>query len=152
MRVLHVLVSMVLLPVCGCATAPKGVLMTNKPETELPSIQEEKSDVLSQIQPGMPLSRFQEILPEAYLCGQNGAVSAYELKHSQKYVTKGDVEWQNFWWGVGSPKARTYKQVLWFYFHENRLVKWGAPETWPTHEDLIAAPEDKAARNPSRAL
>jgi len=120
----------------GCAAAPKGARVVDSP-AELPSIQAEKSHVLSKLEIGMPLPEFSRIVPEAYVAGQSQETTAYEMVHTQKYVTKEDIDGQNFWWGIGSPRARIHKQVLWFYFYKGRLVQWGEPQDWPARPDLI---------------
>ena len=125
-----------LLFVTSCATAPHGATVVDSPD-ELPSIQQKNADLLSKLKIGMPLSNFQQLVPDAYVAGQNEDTTAYELSRVQKYVTQSDIERQNFFWGGGSPNARTTKQVLWFYFYKGQLVKWGRPQDWPEHPDLI---------------
>jgi len=119
-------------------------MMTNDPSAELPAVQEEKKDLFEKVKIGMSLTEFRDIMPEAYVAGQCGRLTAYELTHAQKYVTKGDIQWQNFWWGVGSPKARTHQQKLWFYFYEDKLLQWGKPDDWPDQAD-IPKPEEGAS-------
>lgn len=120
----------------GCATVPRGASLADNP-SELPSVQQEKATLLSQLKIGSSLAEFQKLVPEAYIAGQYNQTTAYELVHLQKYVTQGDIDRQNFWWGVGSPNARTAKQVLWFYFYKDQLVKWGRPQDWPERPDII---------------
>ena len=120
----------------GCATVPHGATLVDSP-ADLPSIQQEKAELLSKLKIGMPLSEFKQLVPEAYVGGQSGETTAYELKEVQKYVTQSDIDRQNFWVGAGSPNARTSRQILWFYFYKDKLVKWGRPQDWPEHPDLI---------------
>jgi hypothetical protein len=120
----------------GCATVPRGTVLVDSP-AELQSVQQEKAALLSQLTIGTPLAKFQQLVPEAYVAGQNEKTTAYELVHIQKYVTQGDIDRQNIIWGAGSPNARTVKQVLWFYFYKDQLVKWGRPQDWPERPDLI---------------
>lgn len=125
-----------LLFISSCATAPKGAYVVNKPD-ELPSIQQKDAAVLAKLKVGMPLSEFQKLIPKAFEAGKKDETTAYELDQVQKYVTRSDINWQNFWLGFGSPRARTNKQVLWFYFYNRQLVKWGRPKDWPARPDLI---------------
>ena len=85
----------------GCATVPKGAILVDSP-AELPSVQQEKATLLSQLKIGIkigtPLSAFQKLVPEAYVAGQNDQTTAYELVHLQKYVTQDDIDRQIFWW------------------------------------------------------
>ena len=134
MRVLFVISILFLLG--GCATPPKGGYVVDDP-SQLPNIQAEKSQQLSQLYIGMPLSEFKRTLPEAYVGGLSGQITAYEIIRMQKYVTPEDMRWQNCVWGFGSPPARMYKQILWFYFYNNKLVGWGQPNTWPQKPDMI---------------
>jgi hypothetical protein len=120
----------------GCATVPQGAHLVDSPD-ELPSIQQEKAGVLARIKIGMSLAEFRMMVPEAYIGGQSQDTTAYELAQVQKYVTKQDIDRQNFWVGVGSPDTHTAKQVLWFYFYKEQLVKWGRPQDWPEHPDVI---------------
>jgi len=120
----------------GCATAPKGASVVDDPG-DLPSLQAVLADRLSQLKIGMPLENFRRLMPEAYVGGQSEATTAYEIAKSQKYVTQDDIDRQNFWWGAGSPRARSKKEVLWFYFYKDQLVKWGRPQDWPDKPDVI---------------
>jgi len=126
----------------GCATVPQGARLADSPD-QLPSIQQEKASLLNQVRVRMSLSDFQALIPDAYVAGQNAETTAYELAQIQKYVTKQDIDKQNFWWGGGSPDARTAKQVLWFYFYKDQLVKWGRPQDWPEHPDVIIEHREK---------
>ena len=129
--VLSILASLV-----GCATVPQGARLVDSPDA-IPSIQQEKASLLSKIKIGMSVSDFRTLVPEAYVAGQSQETTAYELAQIEKYVTKQDMDRQNFWWGAGSPDPHTAKQVLWFYFYKDQLVKWGRPQDWPEHPDLI---------------
>lgn len=126
----------ILFTVAGCATAPRGASIVDDP-ADLPSIQAKNADELSKIKIGMALNDFQIVFPEAYVGGQNQDTTAYEIVNIQKYVTQSDIDRQNFWWGGGSPNARSSKQVLWFYFYKDQLVRWGRPQDWPDRADLI---------------
>lgn len=128
------LLAFALLP--GCATPPKGAMVVDDPG-DLPTVQAQLADRLSKLEIGMPLADFRRLMPEAYVGGQNLETTAYELAKSTKYVTKGDIGKQNFWYGVGSPQTRSKREVLWFYFYRDQLVQWGNPGDWPDKPDLI---------------
>ena len=87
----------------GCATPPKGSIVVND-ESEIPSIQQKYSDKLSKLKVGMNVQSFQQLFPQAYVGGQSGKTTAYELIYAQKYVTQDDIDYQNFRWGYGSPR------------------------------------------------
>jgi hypothetical protein len=120
----------------GCAIAPPGAIVLDSPAA-MPSIQGSESARLEKISIGMTVPEFKSVFPEAYVGGQSGQTTAYEFVRIQKYVTQGDIDRQNFWWGAGSPDAREYRQSLWFYFYGGRLVKWGRPQDWPEPNELI---------------
>jgi uncharacterized lipoprotein YajG len=67
----------------GCATPPKGSIIVNEP-SEIPSIQKQYSEKLSQVKIGMTLEDFKKVIPEAYVGGQSREVTAYELVHITK--------------------------------------------------------------------
>jgi hypothetical protein len=134
-RTAYIVVAAVAL-IAGCATPPKGSLLVESP-SELPSAQQKHASRLSQVKIGMSLEEFQTLFPEAYVGGESEKTTAYEIVDIQKYVTQDDIDRQNLWWGFGSPRARTEKRVLWFYFFGGKLVKWGRPQDWPERPDLI---------------
>lgn len=82
---------------------------------------------LEDVEVGMTKDEFQRALPKAYRKGQKliggMTVEAYEVKDSQLvgvlYVWFPEDEY------------------LWFYFYNDRLVKWGQPGSWPEPPDLI---------------
>ncbi len=127
---------LILLLASACATAPRGAIVVSDPN-EVPSVQERYRHRLGNIKIGMSLKEFRNTIPEAYVAGQNMKTTAYELKDVQKYVTQQDIDTQNFLWGFGSPRTRTKSRVLWFYFYNDQLVKWGQPQDWPERPDLI---------------
>jgi len=120
----------------GCATAPKGAIVVEDP-SEVPSVQEKFRERLSSVKIGMTLDEFKKLFPEAYVGGQNKEVTAYEIKDVQKYITEEDLKHHNAMWGFGSPKSRTATRYLWFYFYDDKLVKWGRPQDWPKEADFI---------------
>jgi len=88
-------------------------------------INETYSEELDKIQLGMSKQEVKAILPDIRMRGQTyvsgEVVEAQELQH-------------NYWSGVGGYLINDY---LWFYFYQNRLVKWGKPNDWPEKADLI---------------
>jgi hypothetical protein len=120
----------------SCASAPSGATVVDDPG-DLPALQAVLKDRLSQLKTGMSLDEFRRLMPEAYVGGQNDATTAYEIELTQKYVTQEDLDRQNLIWGVGSPRARSKKEALWFYFYKDQLVKWGRPQDWPDKPDFI---------------
>ena len=112
----------------GCATSGGNRIVSST--DEIPSIQQQYSKQLSKLKIGSSLEEFHQIFPKAYVGGENGETTAYELINRQSYVTNGDIARQNLLWGFGSPSARSHTQVLWFYFYKNKLVKWGRPQDW----------------------
>lgn len=121
----------------SCASPPTGSIIVNN-TSEIPSIQKKHSNTLSKVHVGMSLQEFRQLFPQAYVGGQSGNTTAYELIDTQKYVTQDDIDRQNFLWGFGSPTARTSKEILWFYFYKDKLVKWGRPQDWPGPSDMPA--------------
>lgn len=132
----HLLSILGLIMLSACATAPRGALLVDDHD-DLPSAKEVHADILKNVRTGMTLEAFRKVFPKAYPCGQSGDVTAYEFKTVLKYVTKDDVDHQNFLFGMGSPAARSEKSILWFYFYQDLLVRWGSPNDWPAKPDLI---------------
>lgn len=134
--------AVILITTSGCATAPTGATIVDDP-SDLPSIQAKYANRLGEMDIGMRLEEFQRLFPEAYVGGQNRHTTAYEIVDIQKYVTQEDIDRQNLVWGAGSPNPRSNKQVLWFYFYQDRLVRWGRPQDWPERPDLIIEERDR---------
>lgn len=91
----------------------------------------------------MSLEDFRQLFPKAYVGGQYKRTTAYELADIQYYVTQDDIDRQNYMVGSGSPKPRTKKEILWFYFYDNKLVKWGRPQDWPTPSQITVAKQSE---------
>lgn len=120
----------------GCATAPEGAELVER-ASQLTPIQEVYSERLRQVSIGMNLQNHLLVFPESYVGGQSGGTTAYELTRKAKYVTTDDIDRQNYIWGAGSPRAKTERQVLWFYFYDGKLIKWGNPGDWPPTPDTV---------------
>jgi hypothetical protein len=112
----------ILFLVVGCSPVP----VVDDPK----SIQQVYADRLSKVRIGMPISEFQSIFPEAYPGGQNGNITAYELKHTQKYRLRSDLDNRPVDSALGLYRGpvHTSNQLLWFYFYDSALVKWGRPQ------------------------
>ncbi|MBN2312620.1 MAG: trypsin-like peptidase domain-containing protein [Sedimentisphaerales bacterium] len=113
----------------GCANPGPYTLVND--ESELPSISEEYSSKFSEIHTGMSLASLHELFPYLYVGDRKEDVIAYELVDYETYITKADMRSQNFWYGMGTPKHQTAKRILWFYFYDDKLVKWDEPHRWP---------------------
>jgi len=120
----------------GCATPPRGATVVDD-SSKAPGIYTHYAGQLSQLKIGMSLTKFHELLPQAYVAGQNNDQTAYELIYHQKYVTQDDMDQQNFWWGFGSPQAKIKEEVLWFYFFDDKLSRWGKPNDWVKEPDVV---------------
>ncbi len=114
--------------ISGCASSGGHKFVND--ESELPSVQEKYSSQLSKLEIGISLEDFRQVFPKAYVGSQNEKTTAYELVDVEKYVTQEDIDRQNVLWGFGSPKPQTAKRTLWFYFYDDKLVKWGRPQDW----------------------
>lgn len=121
--------------ISGCASSGGHKFVND--ESELPSVQEKYSSQLSKLEIGISLEDFRQVFPKAYVGGQNEKTTAYELADVEKYVTQKDIDRQNLIWGFGSPKPQTAKRTLWFYFYDDKLVKWGRPQDWPENPYAI---------------
>ena len=80
---------------------------------------------LNQIKLGSTKEELLTILPDLVPRGQayvgNQVVEAQELQH-------------NYWNGVG---GNLKHDLMWFYLHDNKLIKWGKANDWPQSPDLI---------------
>ena len=128
---IHVLV-LVFGLLTGCVYNPPTV---EKPTT----VYEANKERLKKVRVGMSLAEFQSLFSEAYPTGQNGMITAYELKHYQEYILKSEKRFrlvdQHF--GLYKAPIKRDTQLLWFYFYKDQLTKWGAPNDWPTNPDQI---------------
>jgi len=103
--------------------------------TEIPTIQQAYAVRLGQLSIGLSLADFQTAFPEAYVGGQSGGTTAYELNKKTKYALKGD--WNPYYSSVQDLAIKTDSQVLWFYFFDGKLIQWGKPQDWPANPDQI---------------
>lgn len=130
------MVSALLIYISGCGP-PKGAAVVHN-RSELSSIESAKSEILKNTKTGMSFDEFHQLVPDAYLTAEHNGMKAYELVYEQKYVSHGEMAVQNLGsFGLNRPAAKKYKQVLWFYFFQDHLVKYGYPETWPQNPNII---------------
>ena len=131
MRVLNISLLLSAVLFHGCATGPL--------KSELKDIRQVNTPKLAKLNTGMSLGEFQAVFPEAYVAGQNGGTTGYELRLEQKYIA--DEDWAgrplDRALGFVPPRKRVDVQVLWFYFYTDRLVRWGRPNDWPERPDKI---------------
>ncbi len=89
------------------------------------SINSKYAAELSALEPGTTLTQYRRDFPDALPAGQNSVggerIDAYQVSH-RRYDSN-DSAWTT--------------EKLWFYFHNERLVKWGPPGAWPEPADLI---------------
>lgn len=103
----------------GCAAPDPGKV---KP------IQTVYADQIGRLAIGMDVKEFKRILPEAYQVAQNTGATAYEVSLKQVIYDRrrpGDTLF-----GLYQPQNIVNDQVLWFYFMNDRLTKWGKPNDW----------------------
>lgn len=82
------------------------------------------SSQLEQVSLGMTKQQLKTVLPKVNLRGQNivdgKQVDAYELN----------------WFHTERMQGDRVTERLWFYFCQDRLVRWGGPNDWPTTQEL----------------
>lgn len=131
MRILTISILLLAALLQGCASGPL--------KSELKDIRQVNAPKLAKLKIGMSLDEFQTAFPEAYVAGQNGETTGYELRQEQKYID--DADWAgrpvDRALGFVPPRKRVDVQVLWFYFYTDRLVKWGRPNDWPERPNKI---------------
>ena len=88
-------------------------------------IQQKYARQLSQVEPGISLNDFSTILPRAYRRGQTSVEG--------KVVTAYELIWRHTEHRLGDRVS----ERLWFYFYDNRLIKWGSPNDWPLPADFV---------------
>ncbi len=110
----------------GCVT--QGAVQADS-TSSLPTIYEKYSDRFEKTDIGMSFENFISVWADTYLVGKTNKISAYEFKDSQLYYTTHDKNIGIIW--TGTIKTQEYTQKVWFYFVEDKLVKYGEPEHWP---------------------
>ena len=88
-------------------------------------INSQYSQQLDNIHIGMTKAEVRQLIPNLVTRGQTSVggqmIEALELQH-------------NYWAGVG---GRLVNERLWFYFQNEKLIKWGQPNDWPQKPDIL---------------
>ena len=90
---------------------------------------------IKQVRLGMPFDEFQNLFPQRISRGANksdlGTLAAYEVAYAYYSFAATGVERRNTITG-------TERVVTWFFFLNDRLVKTGEVDAWPTEAELSA--------------
>jgi hypothetical protein len=113
----YCIAALVLVLIVGCGGTP---------------LVEKHQSTLLELEPGVTtIEEFRAKMPEATLGGQNSVngkrVDAFEIKQ-RRYEIEVD---------------RFITERLWFYFHDDRLVRWGQPNDWPSEADITVEWRDR---------
>ena len=91
---------------------------------------------IEQVDLGMSFDEFQSLFPQRISRGANkgdfGTLVAYEVAYAYYSFAATGVERRNTLTG-------TERVVTWFFFLNDRLIKVGEEDSWPTEADLKAA-------------
>lgn len=87
-------------------------------------ITEKYSRQLESLSLGMSRAELRQILPKVQIRGQN----IVDGKQVDAYVL--------LWFHTERMQGDRVTEQLWFYFYEDKLVRWGGPEDWPTAQEL----------------
>ena len=91
---------------------------------------------IKQVRFGMSFDSFQNLFPQRISRGANksdlGTLAAYEVAYAYYSFAATGVERRNTITG-------TERVVTWFFFLNDRLVKTGEVDAWPTEAELRAA-------------
>ena len=91
---------------------------------------------IKQVNLGMSFDEFQSLFPQRISRGANkgdfGTLVAYEVAYAYYSFAATGVERRNTLTG-------TERVVTWFFFLNDRLIKVGEEDSWPTEAELKAA-------------
>ena len=91
---------------------------------------------IKQVRMGMTFDDFQSLFPQRISRGANkgefGSLVAYEVAYAYYSFAATGVERRNTLTG-------TERVVTWFFFLNDRLIKVGKEDSWPTEAELKAA-------------
>ena len=91
---------------------------------------------IKQVRLGMSFDEFQILFPQRITRGANkgefGTLVAYEVAYAYYAFAATGVERRNTLTG-------TERVVTWFFFLNDRLIKTGEEDSWPTEAELKAA-------------
>jgi len=83
-------------------------------------VQERQAERFNKIHIGMTVDDFRQVLPEAYLGGESGSISAYVFRESR--YSPFDER--------ASGRSGMVTEYLHFYFRDGKLAQWGNPGDW----------------------
>ena len=90
---------------------------------------------IKQVRMGMTFDDFQSLFPQRISRGANkgefGTLVAYEVAYAYYSFAATGVERRNTFTG-------TERVVTWFFFLNDRLIKTGEEDSWPTEAELKA--------------
>ncbi|MEL0153535.1 MAG: hypothetical protein VW779_09960, partial [Halieaceae bacterium] len=91
---------------------------------------------IKQVRLGMSFDDFQNLFPQRISRGANkgdfGMLAAYEVAYAYYSFAATGVERRNTFTG-------TERVVTWFFFLNDRLMKTGEVDAWPTEAEIRAA-------------
>ena len=91
---------------------------------------------IKQVRLGMSFDEFQNLFPQRISRGANrgdfGTLAAYEVAYAYYSFAATGVERRNTLTG-------TERVVTWFFFLDDRLIKTGSVDAWPTEAEIRAA-------------
>ena len=91
---------------------------------------------IKQVRLGMSFDEFQNLFPQRISRGANkgdfGTLAAYEVAYAYYSFAATGVERRNTFTG-------TERVVTWFFFLNDRLIKTGEVDAWPTDSEIRAA-------------
>ena len=91
---------------------------------------------IKQVRLGMSFDEFQNLFPQRISRGANkgdfGTLAAYEVAYAYYSFAATGVERRNTFTG-------TERVVTWFFFLDDRLIKTGDVDVWPTEAEIRAA-------------
>ena len=91
---------------------------------------------IKQVRLGMSFDEFQNLFPQRISRGANkgdfGTLAAYEVAYAYYSFAATGVERRNTFTG-------TERVVTWFFFLDDRLIKTGMVDAWPTEAEIRAA-------------
>ena len=91
---------------------------------------------IKQVSQGMSFDEFQSLFPQRISRGANkgdfGTLVAYEVAYAYYSFAATGAERRNDFTG-------TERVVTWFFFLNDRLIKTGEEDSWPTEAELRAA-------------
>ena len=91
---------------------------------------------IKQVTLGMSFDEFQSLFPQRISRGANkgdfGTLAAYEVAYAYYSFAATGVQRRNTFTG-------TERVVTWFFFLDDRLIKTGMVDAWPTEAEIRAA-------------